>query len=188
MNYAELRKYDASNWDSINSTIYFSGCNFHCQWLGCFNKKVQDFNYGNPYTKEVEDLFISYIRDKHVDGVCLLGGEVFHQDLNIILNLVKRIKSETNKPIYVWSGYKFEDLLKDENKVKILKYIDVLIDGQFEEDKRDLTLKHKGSWNQREIDVKASLITENVILYNSKSCKSIKVIGGLLNKVVFETK
>lgn len=118
----------------------------------------------------------------------MLGGEVFHQDLNIILNLVKRIKSETNKPIYVWSGYKFEDLLKDENKVKILKYIDVLIDGQFEEDKRDLTLKHKGSWNQREIDVKASLITENVILYNSKSCKSIKVIGGLLNKVVFETK
>lgn len=162
INYAELRKYDASNWSGINSTIFFSGCKFNCK--GCFNKVAQDFNYGKPYTKEVEDLFISYIKDNHVDGACLLGGEVFQQDLNIILNLVKRIKSETGKSIYVWSGYKWEDLIKDNKNLEILKYIDVLVDGQFEEDKKDLRLQHKGSTNQREIDVIESLKQNKVIL------------------------
>lgn len=131
----------------------------------CFNKVAQDFNYGKPYTKEVEDLFISYIKDSHVDGACLLGGEVFQQDLDIILNLVKRIKSETGKPIYVWSGYLWEDLVKDSKKTEVLKYIDVLIDGQFEEDKKDLMLKHMGSSNQREINVIESLKHGEVILY-----------------------
>lgn len=162
MNYADMRRYDASNWSGINSTLFVSGCTFNCK--GCFNKVAQDFNYGKPYTKEVEDLFISYIKDKHVDGACLLGGEVFQQDLDIILNLVKRIKTETGKPIYVWSGYLWENLIQDEKKLKILKYIDVLIDGQFEEDKKDLTLKHKGSTNQREVNVKESLNKNKVVL------------------------
>lgn len=164
MNYADMRRYDASNWSGINSTLFVSGCTFNCK--GCFNKVAQDFNYGKPYTKEVEDLFISYIKDKHVDGACLLGGEVFQQDLDIILNLVKRIKTETGKPIYVWSGYLWENLIQDEKKLKILKYIDVLIDGQFEEDKKDLTLKHKGSANQREVNVKESLNKNKVVLVN----------------------
>lgn len=164
MNYANIRRYDTSNWSGINSTLFVSGCNFHCK--GCFNKSAQDFNYGKPYTKEVEDLFISHIKDEHVDGVNLLGGEIFHQDLDIILNLVKRIKEETNKPIYCWTGFIWEELLKDRNKLEILKYIDVLIDGRFEEDKKDLTLKHKGSTNQREINVKESLKQNKVVLIN----------------------
>lgn len=163
MNYAEIRKYDVNNWSGINTTIFFSGCKFNCK--NCFNKEAQDFNYGKPYTKEVEDLLINYAKDTHVSGVCLLGGEVFQQDLDVILNLVKRIKSEVNKPIYVWTGYVWENLIKDKKKIEILKYIDVIIDGQFEEDKKDLTLKHKGSWNQREIDVKESLNQNKVILY-----------------------
>lgn len=164
MNYARIRKYDVSNWDKINSTIFFSGCNFHCK--GCFNKEAQNFNYGNPYTKEVEDLFISYIKDKQVNGACLLGGEVFHQDLDIILNLVKRIKSETNKPIYIWTGFVWEDLIKDNKRLEVLKYVDIIIDGKYEEDKRDLKLKHKGSWNQREINVEKSLKLNEVVLVN----------------------
>lgn len=163
MNYANIRRYDASNWFGINATLFVSGCNFHCK--GCFNKSAQDFNYGKPYTKEVEDLFISYIKDEHVDGVNLLGGEIFHQDLNIILNLVKRIKEETNKPIYCWTGFRWEILIQDENRLEILKYIDVIVDGQFEEDKKDLTLKHKGSSNQREINVKKSLDKNEVVLW-----------------------
>ena len=131
----------------------------------CFNKEAQNFNYGKPYTKEVEDLFISYIKDEHVDGACLLGGEVFQQDLDVILNLVKRIKEETQKPIYIWTGYLWEILIQDKKKLEILKYIDVIIDGQFEEDKKDLTLKHKGSWNQREIDVQKSLLNGGIVLY-----------------------
>ena len=131
----------------------------------CFNKEAQNFNYVKPYTKEVEDLFISYIKDEHVDGACLLGGEPFQQDLDVILNLVKRIKEETQKPIYIWTGYLWEILIQDKKKLEILKYIDVVIDGQFEEDKKDLTLKHKGSWNQREIDVQKSLLNGGIVLY-----------------------
>lgn len=160
--YAQIRKYDISNWDGINSTIFFSGCTFNCE--GCFNKKAQDFNYGNEYTKEVEDTFINYAKDEHVTGVCLLGGEVFQQDLNIILKLVKRIKNEVDKPIYVWTGYLWEDLIKDSKKIEILKHIDVLIDGKFELKLKDLTLKHKGSSNQREIDVKESLKSGRVVV------------------------
>lgn len=165
MNYADIRKYDVSNWEGVNSTLFVSGCNFHCK--GCFNKKAQDFNYGKPFTKKVEDLLISYIKDKHVQGVNLLGGEIFHQDLNIILHLVKRIKEETRKPIYIWTGFKWENLIQNKTALMILSYIDILVDGQFEEDKRDLTLKHKGSWNQREILVQKSLKENKIILYNN---------------------
>lgn len=165
MNYATIRKYDASNWDGINSTIFFSGCRFNCH--NCFNKEVQNFNYGKPYTEDIEDLFISYIKDKHVKGACLLGGEVFQQDLDIILNLVRRIKSETQKPIYIWSGYIWEDLISDSKKLEILKHTNILIDGQFEENKKDLKLKHKGSSNQREIDVSKSLEKGEVVLYEA---------------------
>ena len=163
MRYAKIRKYDVSNFKGINSTLFVSGCNFHCK--GCFNKEAQSFEYGNEFTKEVEDLFISYIKDKHVEGVNLLGGEIFQQDLDVILNLVKRIKNETNKPIYAWTGYLFEDLLKDRKKVEILKYIDIVIDGKFEMDNKDLTLKFRGSSNQKVIDVKESLRQGVIIEY-----------------------
>ena len=163
MKYAKIRKYDVSNFRGVNSTLFVSGCRFNCK--GCFNKEAQDFNYGNEFTKEIEDLFISYIKDKHVEGVNLLGGEIFQQNLDIILNLVKRIKNETNKPIYAWTGYLFEDLLKDEKKVEILKYIDIVIDGKFELENKDLTLKFRGSSNQRVINVIESLVQDKVILY-----------------------
>lgn len=163
--YAEIRKYDVSNWSGINTTIFFSGCRFNCK--GCFNKIAQDFNYGKPYTKETEDLLLSYVKDNNVQGFCILGGEPFQQDLRVLLNLVKRIKEETNKPIYIWSGYTWDNLIEDEEKFKILKYVDIVIDGQFEEDKRDLTLKHKGSKNQREIDVQKSILKGHVILHQN---------------------
>lgn len=165
INYAKLRKYDANNFSGINSTLFVSGCYHNCE--GCFNKEAQDFNYGKPFTKEVEDLFLSYIKDENVKGVNLLGGEPFQQDLNTIYNLVKRITKETGKPIYCWTGYRWSEIVQDEKKVEILKYITVLIDGRFEIDKRDLTLKHKGSWNQKEIDVQKSLVKGEIILYKN---------------------
>lgn len=162
MNYVNIRKYDTSNWSGINSTLFVSGCHFHCP--GCFNKEAQDFNYGKLFDKNAEDLFISYINDSHVQGVNLLGGEIFHQDLDIILNLVKRITVETGKPIYCWTGFIWEDLIQIPKALEILKYIKVLIDGKFEEDKKDLMLKHKGSSNQREINVQESLKLNKIIL------------------------
>ena len=155
MKYAQIRKYDTSNWDGINTTIFFSGCKFNCP--GCFNKDAQDFNYGLDYDLDVENLFISYAKDEHSVGVCILGGEPFQQDLDILLRLVKRIKEEVKKPIHIWTGYIFEELIKDEKKRKILNYIDTLVDGRFVLSKKDLNLKFRGSSNQRVIDVQKSL-------------------------------
>jgi anaerobic ribonucleoside-triphosphate reductase activating protein len=160
--YADIRKFDTANGNGISSSIFFSGCNFHCK--GCFNQEAQDFNYGQPYTQETEDLFISYLKDKHVSHASLLGGETFQQDLDVILNLVKRIKNEVKKPIWIWTGYLWELIIKDENKLKILEYIDILVDGQFEIDNKDYSLLWKGSSNQRTINVQKSLNQNKLIL------------------------
>lgn len=163
INYAEIKRFDVANSPFIGSTLFVSGCNFHCK--GCFNEVAQDFNYGKPFTKEVEDLFISYLQHPQVRNANLLGGEIMQQDSKIILNLVKRIKQETNVSIWVWSGYLFEQLIQKEDKLKILSYVDVLIDGKFELDKRDLNLRYRGSSNQRVIDVQASLKQNKIIEY-----------------------
>ena len=167
MYYADLRQYDATNGTGIGTTLFVSGCNFHCP--NCFNKEAQNFNFGRPFTKEVEDKFINYAKDNHVNHVSLLGGEVFHQDLDTILNLVKRIKEEVNKPIYVWTGFTWEELLKDDKKIEILKYIDVLTDGRFEQDKKDMNLLYKGSSNQIEISVQESLKEGRIVKYKWKT-------------------
>ena len=162
MNYTKMMKYDTSNWDGITTTIFFSGCKFHCP--GCFNQEAWDFNHGQPFDKKAEDLFISYAKNPHVTGVCLLGDEVFQQDLDRILDLVIRIKREVRKPIHVWSGYTYEELMADEKKMVILCHIDTLVDGPFIFKQKDLRLKHRGSSNQRVIDVQASMQTGQIVL------------------------
>lgn len=162
MKYAKIRKFDTANGPGVRATLFVSGCRFNCK--GCFNKEAQDFDYGNEFTKEIEDEFIGYIKNPNVVGVNLLGGEIMQQDTNTILNLVKRIKKETGKNIWCWTGYRYEDLIKIDGKIEILKYIDVLVDGQFIEDKKDLMLKYRGSSNQRVIDVKQTLKQNKVII------------------------
>ena len=161
MKYAKILKYDTGNWAGVNSTIFFSGCKFKCP--GCFNKCAQDFNYGAEYTQEVEDLFISYLQDSHVVGACILGGEPFQQDLDILLRLVKRITYETHKAIHIWSGFTYEELTSDPKKIQILCYVDTLVDGRFILEKKDLNLKYRGSSNQRVIDVQGSLLANRVV-------------------------
>ena len=162
MNYTKMMKYDTSNWDGITATIFFSGCKFHCP--GCFNQEAWDFNHGQPFDKKAEDLFISYAKNPPVTGVCLLGGEVFQQDLDRILDLVIRIKREVRKPIHVWSGYTYEEIMADEKKMVILCHIDTLVDGPFIFKQKDLRLKHRGSSNQRVIDVQASIQSGQIVL------------------------
>ena len=147
MRYAKLLRYDAGNWDGIQTTIWFSGCTLKCK--GCFNKVCQDFDYGSEYTEKVEDRLIQYAKDDKVDGVCILGGEPFDQDLEVLLRLVKRITNEVQKPIHLWTGYLMEDLMKDPLKKKILSYVATVVDGPFILEKKDLTLKYRGSSNQR---------------------------------------
>ena len=164
MKYAKIRKYAISNAPGICTTLFVSGCTHNCD--ECFNKEQQDFNYGNEFTKEIEDEFIEYVKSKQVKGVNILGGEPMQQLMdNTLLNLLRRIKKEINKPIWLWSGYTFEEIVNNPKRAEILREVDVLIDGKFEADKRDLMLKYKGSSNQRVIDVKKSIEAKEVRLY-----------------------
>lgn len=162
MNYADLRKFDTTNGKGIATSLFVSGCGFHCK--GCFNEEAWDFSYGNPFTKEIEDGFIEYAKNEHISHVSLLGGEVFHQDLDVILHLVKRIKEEVEKPIWIWTGFTWDTLIQDEKKLQILQYVDVLVDGQFQLENKDINLKWKGSSNQRILDVQESLKLNKIIL------------------------
>lgn len=161
MNYAQIRKYDVTNGVGIRTTLFVSGCTHHCK--GCFNKEQQDFNYGEKWTPEIEDMFIEYAKDKNVAGVSILGGEPMQQDPVILEHLFKRIKEETNKTIWVWSGYTLEYLLANEYTRALLNYVDILVDGKFEEEKKDLMLLYRGSYNQRVIDIQATLKSGEVV-------------------------
>ena len=162
MNYCDLRPFDSNNGIGIGTTIFFSGCRFHCP--NCFNKEAQDFNYGNIYTKEVENKFMEYVLDDNVKGISILGGEPLMQTTDdSLLNLLKRIKKESNKEIWMWTGFVYETAILDEKRKEILDYIDVLVDGQFVESKKVLNLKFRGSTNQRIIDLNKTRLTGKII-------------------------
>ena len=144
MNFAEIRKFDVSNGPNVRTTLFVSGCTNNCK--GCFNKELQDFSYGKLWTKETEEEFLSYVKNNNVFGVNILGGEPMEQTMdNSLVELLDRIKKETNKPIWLWSGYLYD------------------IDGRFEIDKRNISLKYRGSFNQRVIDIKKSRIENKVV-------------------------
>lgn len=152
--------------EGVRCSIYVSGCLFACK--GCFNRAIQNFRYGTPYTNELEDKIIEDLSHDYVQGLTLLGGEPF-LNTEVCLSLVKRVRQEFGhtKDIWSWSGYTFEELLVDsEDKLELLGLIDVLVDGRFELEKRDLTLQFRGSSNQRIIDVQKSLSQSNVVIWD----------------------
>jgi anaerobic ribonucleoside-triphosphate reductase activating protein len=157
MNIADYKKFDVINGKGLRNSIFTSGCQHHCK--GCFNAATWNFDYGKPYTQQWEDqiitdLNIDYVR---ISGLSILGGEPF-QNVEGLLGLVKRIKSEcVGKDIWIWSGYTFEELIADESKLELLTYCDVLIDGKFILEQRNLKLQWRGSVNQRVVDVNQSL-------------------------------
>ncbi|GAA0107646.1 MAG: anaerobic ribonucleoside-triphosphate reductase activating protein [Clostridium sp.] len=162
MNYSKIRKFDVSNGPGIRTTLFVSGCTNNCE--GCFNKDLQDFNYGDKWTKETEEEFIGYVKNPNVKGINILGGEPMEQIQDKdLFNLLKRIKEETKKSIWLWSGYLYEDIIKNEDRLSILSLVDVLIDGRFEIDKRNISLKYRGSSNQRVIDVLKSFEKKEVV-------------------------
>jgi len=165
MKYAEIKKLDCANGKGIGSTIFFSGCTHNCD--GCFNKAAQDFNYGNEFTKEIENEFIEYAKHPAVTHISILGGEPMQQNPIQMLEFVKRIKKEVKKPVWLWTGYIIEDLFKNKNKFEILQYVDILVDGRFEIQKRNIRLKYRGSENQRVIDVKRTLAENKIILFEN---------------------
>lgn len=163
MYYSKTRRYDTANGIGIRTTLFVSGCTHKCK--GCFNEVAQSFTYGEVWTKKDEDLFLEYVKDEKVVGVNILGGEPLEQLMdNSLLHLLHRIKNETGKSIWMWTGYTFEEVLKNDYRLRLVELVDVLIDGKFEIENKDLTLKYRGSSNQRVIDVKKSLEENEIIL------------------------
>ena len=163
MNYAQIRKFDTANGIGILSTLFVSGCTHSCP--GCFNKDYQHFKYGYQWTKEVEDGFIKHLKNPNVHGVTILGGEPMDQIRdNDLLELVRRIKYETNQNIWIYSGYTYEEIMAHSKKKEILMYCDVLVDGPFIEELKNLKLRFRGSSNQRIIEIPKSLECGQVCL------------------------
>ena len=163
MRYAQLRRYDISNGPNIRATLFVSGCTHNCK--GCFNKDYQDFNYGKEWTSITETLFLCYAKDPKVKGINILGGEPLQQTMdNSLADLLAKIKENTNKPIWLWTGYKLEDVINNTKVMNILQYVDVLIDGKFEEDKKDLNIMYRGSANQRVINLTKTIEKGEIVL------------------------
>lgn len=168
MHYSKIREYDVANGPGVRTTLFVSGCTHGCE--GCFNSALKEFNSGSLWTSKEEDNFVEYSKRRNIVGINILGGEPLQQDFNL-KNLLIRLKEEVRKPIWLWTGYTWEEIIKDENKLEIVKLVDVLIDGRFELSKRNLMLQYKGSENQRVINVEESLKENTVILRSNVVCK-----------------
>lgn len=171
MNYGEIKSFDIANGEGVRVSLFVSGCTHHCK--NCFNKETWDFNFGKPFTKEVEDSIIEMLASDYIDGFSLLGGEPFEpQNQRVLTPFLKRIKEKfPNKSIWCYTGYLFDDELLSESRARcectdeMLSLIDVLVDGEFVQDLYNITLAFRGSENQRIIDVQKSLETGEICLY-----------------------
>lgn len=163
MNFAQIRKYDVANGPGIRTTIFVTGCTHKCP--NCFNEEYQDFNFGNPWTHKETDEVIEDLKLDEVKGLTVLGGEPFQNEVDL-LQVLRDIKKEVQKEIWIFSGYTYEEILKDKDKKKLLEECDVLVDGRFLEALKDLSLRFRGSSNQRIIDVKKSLEANEVVLFD----------------------
>ena len=172
MNYAELKLYDVANGPGIRISLFVSGCTRGCK--ECFNKEAWDFNYGKPFTNEVIDDIINYLKPDYVEGLTILGGEPFeHSNQQGLLPLLKKVR-ETYPDMSIWcfSGYDFEEdimgrMYKEWPETKeMLSHIDVLVDGRFMVELKDLRLKFKGSSNQRTIMIQDTLQSGELVLWD----------------------
>lgn len=162
---ADYKPFNFVDGQGVRCSLYVSGCLFACE--GCFNKAIQNFNYGKPYTTELEEQIFTDLSQDYVQGLTLLGGEPF-LNTAVCLQVIQRFRQEfgETKDIWSWSGYTFEELLQEtEDKLEMLAQIDVLVDGRFELSQRDLRLQFRGSRNQRIIDVKQSLRQKKAVIW-----------------------
>lgn len=172
MNYATIKKYDVANGPGVRVSLFVSGCTHHCP--GCFNPETWDFNYGNPFNSDIMNEILEALQPSYIHGFTLLGGEPFeYVNQQGVIPLLKEIKSRfPNKDIWCFTGYDFEkDILGDmvnkwSETRQMLSYIDVLVDGEFIEAQKNLSLRFRGSSNQRLIKVQESLSTNEVVLWD----------------------
>ncbi len=170
MNVAEIKKCDIANGPGVRVSLFVSGCTHHCP--GCFNKVAWDFDYGIPFTEAVRQEILTALMPDYIQGLTLLGGEplepVNQQALLPFLKKVRECCPEKN--IWCYSGYTFEQITgemceKVSYTKELLALLDVLVDGRFVESKKDITLRFRGSGNQRIINLPESLAKGEVILW-----------------------
>lgn len=172
MNYGEIKDCDIANGVGVRVSLFVSGCTHHCE--GCFNPMTWDFNYGSCYSAETEEKIIAMLSRNYIRGLTLLGGEPLeYENQKALLPLLKRIKTDMpQKDIWCYTGYTFEtDILKDMfskyNETKeLMSFIDVLVDGEFIQDRKNVSLKFRGSDNQRIINVPLSIEKGETVLWN----------------------
>lgn len=174
MNYANIIYCDIANGLGCRTSLFVSGCRHHCK--NCFNKVTWNFNYGKPYTEQTKNKILESIDKPYIQGLTILGGEPFEpENQEYVLDLVTTVKKlYSDKDIWIYSGYTFEQLkgemcekfkhmttdISINNCRKILEQTDILVDGEFIQELHDISLKYRGSKNQRIIDVKKTLATD----------------------------
>ena len=169
MNYAEIKNCDIANGPGVRVSLFVSGCTHRCK--GCFNEIAWDFDYGKPFTQDTVDMLLRMLEPDHIKGITLLGGEPFDpQNQPTVVEFLRQMKGKfPNKTVWAFSGYLFDkDMLSGRLgplTMEFLSYLDVLVDGPFVEAKKNLSLRFRGSSNQRIIDVPASLQAGEVILW-----------------------
>ncbi len=169
MNYATIKNCDIANGPGVRVSLFVSGCTHHCK--GCFNQEAWDFAYGEPFTRQTEDTILEMLRPNYIRGLTLLGGEPFDpHNQPAIVALLRRVRQTyPEKTIWAFTGYLFDrDILPGklgpwEITREYLSYLDVLVDGPFIEEKKNLTLRFRGSENQRLIDIPASMASGEIV-------------------------
>lgn len=176
--YGEIKKFDVADGPGIRVTLFVSGCRNHCK--GCFQPETWDFCYGRPYTEETEKEVIASLSPDYIQGLTILGGEPFEPENQAeLLPLLRKVRIlYPEKDIWVFSGYRLDDeILKEgvhphtEYSNEMLSLIDVMVDGRFVEEKRNLSLIFRGSENQRLIDVRKTLFSGEVVLWDEKQTR-----------------
>lgn len=172
MYYGNIKNCDIANGVGVRVTLFVSGCRNRCE--GCFQPETWDFCYGKPFTRQTEDTIIELLRPDYIKGLTLLGGEPFEpENQRDLLPFVKRVREAyPDKNIWGFTGYTLEELLTDgahprcEATDELLSLVDILVDGRFEKDKKNLMLKFRGSQNQRLIDMNATRKNGKITLYD----------------------
>lgn len=170
MNYCNIKNCDIADGSGVRVTLFVSGCTNHCK--GCFQPETWDFDYGEPFTEETENTLIKLLEPHYIAGLTLLGGDPFEpSNQRSLLPFVKRVRETyPKKNIWAYTGFTFEELTRDgshprcEVTDELLGLVDVLVDGRFVEEKKNLRLRFRGSSNQRIIDLKATLASGKIVL------------------------
>ena len=165
MNYEKIDKCSVSNGLGVRTVLWISGCNIHCK--NCHNQSTWDFNSGIPFTDDTMQEILYDLSKPYIKGLTLSGGHPLDpHNAPKVLEIVKRVKMVfPNKDIWIYTGYVWEDIIKDDTLKEILKRTDVLVDGAYIDELRDISLPWAGSKNQRVIDIKNTLAESKVVLY-----------------------